>query len=79
VVEGYQNNNNFSNKKLRPRQEHHPQGTGISSRAATFSETLDEGIEIPSTQFDPSHQTAVQRLSEPTQMLKHAVVNLINL
>ncbi|EFA10737.2 armadillo segment polarity protein isoform X1 [Tribolium castaneum] len=47
-------------------------------RAAMFPETLDEGIEIPSTQFDPSHQTAVQRLSEPSQMLKHAVVNLIN-
>ncbi|CAH1156247.1 unnamed protein product [Phaedon cochleariae] len=47
-------------------------------RAAMFPETLEEGIEIPSTQFDPGHQTAVQRLSEPSQMLKHAVVNLIN-
>lgn len=47
-------------------------------RAAMFPETLEEGIEIPSTQFDPQHQTAVQRLSEPSQMLKHAVVNLIN-
>ncbi|KAJ8945183.1 hypothetical protein NQ314_009296, partial [Rhamnusium bicolor] len=47
-------------------------------RAAMFPETLEEGIEIPSTQFDPSHQTAVQRLAEPSQMLKHAVVNLIN-
>ncbi|XP_050512043.1 armadillo segment polarity protein isoform X2 [Diabrotica virgifera virgifera] len=47
-------------------------------RAAMFPETLDEGIEIPSTQFDPNHQTAVQRLAEPSQMLKHAVVNLIN-
>lgn len=36
------------------------------------------GIEIPSTQFDTTNQTAVQRLSEPSQMLKHAVVNLIN-
>lgn len=47
-------------------------------RAAMFPETLEEGIEIPSTQFDPQHQTAVQRLAEPSQMLKHAVVNLIN-
>lgn len=47
-------------------------------RAAMFPETLEEGIEIPSTQFDPAATTAVQRLSEPSQMLKHAVVNLIN-
>ncbi|CAN8024121.1 unnamed protein product [Ixodes persulcatus] len=47
-------------------------------RAAMFPETLDEGIEIPSTQYDPAQPTAVQRLSEPSQMLKHAVVNLIN-
>jgi catenin beta 1 len=43
-----------------------------------FPETLDEGMEIPSTQFDPSQPTAIQRLSEPSQMLKYAVVNLIN-
>uniref|UniRef100_A0A023F5L4 Armadillo segment polarity protein n=2 Tax=Triatoma infestans TaxID=30076 RepID=A0A023F5L4_TRIIF len=47
-------------------------------RAAMFPETLEEGIEIPSTQFDQSQPTAVQRLAEPSQMLKHAVVNLIN-
>lgn len=47
-------------------------------RAAMYPETLDEGMEIPSTQFDPSQPTAVQRLAEPSQMLKHAVVNLIN-
>ena len=47
-------------------------------RAAMFPETLDEGIEIPSTQFDQGQPTAVQRLSEPSQMLKVAVVNLIN-
>merc|ERR1719391_1126450 len=43
-----------------------------------FPETLDEGLEIPSTQLDPMQPTAVQRLAEPSQMLKHAVVNLIN-
>ncbi|XP_035688530.1 catenin beta-1-like isoform X5 [Branchiostoma floridae] len=47
-------------------------------RAAMFPETLDEGTQIPSTQFDPNQPTAVQRLAEPSQMLKHAVVNLIN-
>merc|ERR1719237_1765956 len=47
-------------------------------RAAMFPETLEEGLEIPSTQLDPAQPTAVQRLSEPSQMLKHAVVNLIN-
>ncbi len=47
-------------------------------RAAMFPETLEEGIQIPSTQIHPEHPTAVQRLSEPSQMLKHAVVNLIN-
>lgn len=47
-------------------------------RAAMFPETLEEGIQIPPTQLDASHPTAVQRLAEPSQMLKHAVVNLIN-
>jgi catenin beta 1 len=47
-------------------------------RAAMFPETLDEGIQIPSTQIHPDQPTAVQRLAEPSQMLKHAVVNLIN-
>jgi len=47
-------------------------------RAAMFPETLEEGMEIPSTQYDANQPTAVQRLSEPSQMLKHAVVNLIN-
>ena len=47
-------------------------------RAAMFPETLEEGTEIPSTQLDPALPTAVQRLAEPSQMLKHAVVNLIN-
>lgn len=47
-------------------------------RAAMFPETLEEGIHIPPTQLDAAHPTAVQRLAEPSQMLKHAVVNLIN-
>lgn len=47
-------------------------------RAAMFPETLEEGIQIPPTQIDAAHPTAVQRLAEPSQMLKHAVVNLIN-
>ena len=47
-------------------------------RAAMFPETLEEGVQIPSTQIHQDQQTAVQRLAEPSQMLKHAVVNLIN-
>lgn len=47
-------------------------------RAAMFPETLEEGIQIQPTQLDAAHPTAVQRLAEPSQMLKHAVVNLIN-
>uniref|UniRef100_A0A8C8E3G2 Catenin beta 1 n=1 Tax=Oryzias sinensis TaxID=183150 RepID=A0A8C8E3G2_9TELE len=47
-------------------------------RAAMFPETLEEGLQIPPTQLDAAHPTAVQRLAEPSQMLKHAVVNLIN-
>ncbi|KAG7251802.1 hypothetical protein CRUP_014877, partial [Coryphaenoides rupestris] len=43
-----------------------------------FPETLEEGMQIPSTQYDGAHPTNVQRLAEPSQMLKHAVVNLIN-
>ena len=38
-------------------------------RAAMFPETMDEGMEIPSTQIE-GQPTAVQRLSEPSQMLK---------
>jgi len=47
-------------------------------RAAMFPETLEEGAQIPSTQYDPNNPTAVQRLAQPSQMLKQAVVNLIN-
>lgn len=47
-------------------------------RAAMFPETMEEGMAIPSTQMHPDQPTAVQRLAEPSQMLKHAVVNLIN-
>ncbi|CAL4154381.1 unnamed protein product [Meganyctiphanes norvegica] len=45
-------------------------------RAAMFPETIEEGVEIPSTQCEGL--TAVQRLAVPSQMLKHAIVNLIN-
>ena len=54
------------------------QTTSQRIRAAMFPETIEEGMEIPTTQFDSNQPTAVQRLAEPSQMLKHAVVNLIN-
>jgi len=47
-------------------------------RAAMFPETMNQGMDIPQTQMDPSNPTAVQRLAEPSQMLKNAVVDLIN-
>ena len=47
-------------------------------RAAMFPETMDEGIQIPSTKIHPDQVTAIQRLAEPSQMLKHAVANIIN-
>ncbi|CAL8332276.1 unnamed protein product [Merluccius merluccius] len=51
---------------------------GQRVRAAMFPETLAEGVSILSTQTDPSQMTNVQRLAEPSQMLKMAIVHLIN-
>uniref|UniRef100_A0A8C7D397 Junction plakoglobin n=1 Tax=Oncorhynchus kisutch TaxID=8019 RepID=A0A8C7D397_ONCKI len=47
-------------------------------RAAMFPETLVEGEAVLSTQTDPGQQTNVQRLAEPSQLLKTAIVHLIN-
>ncbi|CAN9509928.1 unnamed protein product [Ophioblennius macclurei] len=47
-------------------------------QAALFPETLEEGATILSTQTDPSQMTNVQRLAEPSQMLKTAIIHLIN-
>lgn len=47
-------------------------------RAAMFPETLETGATILSTQTDPSQMTNVQRLAEPSQMLKTAIIHLIN-
>lgn len=43
-----------------------------------FPETLEPGTTILSTQTDPSEMTNVQRLAEPSQLLKTAIVHLIN-
>ncbi|MEQ2193911.1 hypothetical protein XENOCAPTIV_017619 [Xenoophorus captivus] len=43
-----------------------------------FPESLEEGTTILSTQTDQSQMTNVQRLAEPSQMLKTAIVHLIN-
>ena len=43
-----------------------------------FPETLEEGMQISAGQFEAGQPTNVQRLAEPSQMLKEAVVNLIN-
>lgn len=47
-------------------------------RAAMFPETMEPGTTILSTQTDPSQMTNVQKLAEPSQMLKVAIVHLIN-
>ncbi|CAK8674932.1 catenin beta-1-like [Clavelina lepadiformis] len=50
-------------------------------RDVLFPETMPEDgsmAPIPSTQFDQTVSTSVQRLAEPSQMLKKAVVNLIH-
>ena len=47
-------------------------------RAALFPETFSEEIQVPSTHIHPQYPTTVQQLSEPSQMLKHALINLIN-
>jgi len=68
----------YSKKEMEDMNQQLNQTRSQRVRAAMFPETLEEGIEIPSTQLDPTQPTAVQRLAEPSQMLKHAVVNLIN-
>ncbi|GAA6102447.1 junction plakoglobin a [Tachysurus ichikawai] len=47
-------------------------------RQAMFPETMVEGTTVLSTQMDSSQQTNVQKLAEPSQMLKAAIVHLIN-
>ncbi|KAG7492439.1 hypothetical protein MATL_G00014360 [Megalops atlanticus] len=47
-------------------------------RAAMYPETVVEGMTILSTQTDLGQQTNVQRLAEPSQLLKTAIIHLIN-
>lgn len=47
-------------------------------RQAMFPETMVEGTTVLSTQVDSTQQTNVQRLAEPSQMLKAAIIHLIN-
>lgn len=47
-------------------------------RQAMFPETIDDGMDIPQTQMDQHDQTAVQRMAEPSQMVKSAVTDLCN-
>lgn len=43
-----------------------------------FPETLESGSAMLSIPKDPAEMTNVQRLAEPSQMLKTAIVHLIN-
>lgn len=47
-------------------------------RAAMFPETLDGASEILSVQTEGAQMTNVQRLAEPSQQLKVAIIHLIN-
>lgn len=54
-------------------------------RAAIFPETLEDGptehsspMSMPSTHFVNGQPTAVQKLAEPSQLLKNAVIDIIN-
>nr|NP_001027779.1 beta-catenin [Ciona intestinalis]BAE06330.1 beta-catenin [Ciona intestinalis] len=48
-------------------------------RDVLFPETMmEESGPVPSTQYESNTATSVQRLAEPSQQLKKAVVNLIN-
>ncbi|KAJ3601071.1 hypothetical protein NHX12_032044, partial [Muraenolepis orangiensis] len=47
-------------------------------RAAMFPETLVEGEAAMPVQSDPTQQSNVQLLAEPSQLLKMAIVHLIN-
>ncbi len=47
-------------------------------RAAMFPETLVEGETVLTTQSNPDQPTNVQRLAEPSHLLKTAIVHLIN-
>ena len=48
-------------------------------RMVMFPETITEESEgIPSTQLNPNQPTNLQRLAEPSQIVKNAVANLIN-
>ncbi|XP_049575800.1 junction plakoglobin a [Syngnathus scovelli] len=52
---------------------------GQRVRAAMFPETLEDSTTIlTTTQTDPNQMTNVQRLAEPSQMLKAAIIHLIN-
>uniref|UniRef100_A0A672SU53 Junction plakoglobin n=1 Tax=Sinocyclocheilus grahami TaxID=75366 RepID=A0A672SU53_SINGR len=47
-------------------------------RAAMFPETLVEGETVLTAQSNPDQPTNVQRLAEPSQLLKTAIIHLIN-
>ena len=47
-------------------------------REVLFPETLPDDQTIPNTQYNHKIPTSVQRLAQPSQMLKNAVVNLIH-
>ena len=43
-----------------------------------FPETLDDGASYVSTQYEHGEPTCVQRLANPSQLLKDAIIMLIH-
>ncbi|XP_067869764.1 catenin beta-1-like [Heterodontus francisci] len=68
----------YTTSQLPDMEEQLASTRGQRVRAAIFPETLESGIHILSTRMDPGQETNVQKLSESSQMLKAAIVQLIN-
>lgn len=68
----------YTQQQMDEMNQHLSQTQPQRVRAAMFPESMEEGLPIPSAKLHPDQVTSVQRLAEPSQTLKHAVVNLIN-
>ncbi|XP_069763244.1 junction plakoglobin-like isoform X1 [Narcine bancroftii] len=68
----------YTTKQLPEMEEQLASTRGQRVRAAMFPETLESGTRILSPQMDLGQETNVQKLSESSQMLKAAIVQLIN-
>ncbi|XP_078280615.1 catenin beta-1-like [Rhinoraja longicauda] len=68
----------YTTNQLPEMEEQLASTRGQRVRAAMFPETLESGVQVLSTQTITGQETNVQKLSESSQMLKAAIVQLIN-